>query len=76
MTSFAAAAVLGVAAGNGATTILWRAFVVMVVGLLVGSAVGAIAQRTIDEHIRSYKQEHPVPGEGVATAGGDDTAVV
>lgn len=54
---------LGVVAGNSATTILWRAFVVMVAGLIVGSAVGAIAQRTVDDHIRQYKNEHPIPGE-------------
>lgn len=35
----------------------------MIVGWIVGLAIGAIAQRTIDEHIEQYKQQNPIPGE-------------
>ena len=34
--------------------------VLMIVAWCVGRIVGAIAQRTVDEHIEQYKQEHPI----------------
>lgn len=60
--SFAAALVVGFAVGNTTTTILWRAIGIMVLGWLVGLAIGAIAQRTVDDHVRTYKEQHPIPG--------------
>lgn len=61
--SFAAALVVGVAVGNTASTILWRAIAVMVLGWLVGLAIGAIAQRTVEDYLKAYKEQHPIPGD-------------
>ncbi len=60
LVSFAAALLVGVAAGNTAETIIVRAMVLMIVAWCVGRIVGAIAQRTVDEHIEQYKQQHPI----------------
>lgn len=51
------------AVGNQATTILWRATVIMLLGWIVGRAIGAIAQSTVDDHIDQYKQQNPIPGQ-------------
>ena len=63
LAGFAAAAVLGVAAGNMTTTVLWRATVVMLVCWVIGRIAGAITQQTVDEHLEIYKETHPVPND-------------
>jgi uncharacterized membrane protein YidH (DUF202 family) len=59
--SFAAAIVVGVGAGNSAMTILFRATCVLIVCWFIGLAVGAVAQWAILDHIKRYKQDHPIP---------------
>ena len=59
--SFAAASIVGMVVGNSVTTILWRATLVMVICWFVGRIAGAIAQRTVDDHIAQYKQRKPIP---------------
>lgn len=68
LVSFAAASVVGVAVGNQASTIVWRATVVMVLGWVVGRAIGAIAQHTVDDHIEAYRKQNPVPEPGAVPA--------
>lgn len=70
LVSFAAAAIVGIAAENPASTILGWALVTMVVSWLVGLAVGTIAQWTVDEHIAEFKQQNPIPGDHSPRAGG------
>jgi len=60
---FAAAIVVGVSAGNSALTVLWRALLVMGGAWLVGQAVGAIVQHTLNQHVESYREQHPLPGQ-------------
>ena len=60
LVSFAAALLVGMAAGNSAATIIVRATVLLIVAWCVGRIVGAIAQRTVDEHVEQYKQQHPI----------------
>lgn len=58
---FAAAVVVGFASGNPAATVTVRAMIVMLIGWCVGRAVGALAQRTVDEQIEAYKKARPIP---------------
>lgn len=68
---------VGVGAGNSATTIVWRATFVMVLAWFVGWVVGAIAQKTIEDHLQSYRLKHPIPENGSAAQGiGGDSAAV
>jgi len=66
---FAGAVIVGVAAGNSAMTILWRALLVMVGAWLVGQAVGAVMQHTLDQQLETYRRQNPLPGEAVASVG-------
>lgn len=61
LTSFAAAVLVGVYAGNDAATVILRAILVMLGCYFVGLIVGAIASRAIEDHITRYKREHPIP---------------
>lgn len=63
LTSFAAALLIGLASGNPAGVVIWRATLVMLACWGIGRVVGAVAQRVVDDHIQSYKQAHPIPGE-------------
>ncbi len=76
---FAAASVVGVAAGNPTSTVLLRATVVMLLIWGVGRVIGAMLQRTIEDHIRRYKHDHPIPDDASAvvresTPGAAETA--
>lgn len=77
LVSFAAALLIGLHSGNSAGVLIWRATLVMVVCWIVGRVVGAVAQRVVDEHIESYKREHPIPGDEAegAMAGADETSI-
>jgi hypothetical protein len=58
---FAAAIVVGFASGNPTATVTVRAMIVMLIGWCIGRAVGALAQRTVDEQIEAYKKARPIP---------------
>ena len=58
---FAAALVLGLAAGNAADTIIWRATAIMLISWPVGYCVGAVAQHAVNRNIEAYKAAHPLP---------------
>ena len=34
-------------------------------GLIIGLAVGSVAQWAILDHIKRYKQQHPIPDDSV-----------
>lgn len=61
--AFAAALFVGVLADNTFLVIIQRALVVMVVCYPIGRIVGALATRSVDDHIRDYKERNPMPGE-------------
>ncbi len=62
LTAFALGIMAGLFAGNPAETILARSLVALVVGYFVGMIVGTIGERTVQEGIRKYEQNRPVPG--------------
>lgn len=64
---FAAACLLGAAAGNSIETIIIRAGWAMVLCYVVGLAVGALIQRTVDAHVADFKLRHPLPQEEAAS---------
>jgi hypothetical protein len=61
LVAFAAAVAVGLAAGNPANKVLWRAAIAGLVCYPVGRIVGAIAQKTVQDHIDAYKKSHPIP---------------
>lgn len=63
LAGFAATSLAGAVGGNPATTVIWRATLVMGVCWVIGRAVGAITQQTIHEHLDGYKQSHPIPDD-------------
>ncbi len=46
---------------NAGSTIIFRALVVMGLCWAIGLFLGSVAQRTVQENIETYKQEHPIP---------------
>ncbi|MBI1369533.1 MAG: hypothetical protein GC162_12875 [Planctomycetes bacterium] len=58
---FAIAIVTGLAVDNPATTTLMRAIGAMIVCYIVGTILGAIGERAINEHLSQYKKKHPLP---------------
>jgi ABC-type proline/glycine betaine transport system permease subunit len=67
LVAFATAVVGGIWADNPALTTIARALVAMVVCYLVGSIIGSIAQRVIDENIQNYKQANPAQDDIAST---------
>ena len=63
LVSFAAALVLGLAAGNATDTIIWRATVIMVISWPVGYCVGSVAQHAVNRNIEAYKNARPLPSD-------------
>ena len=63
--SFAAAIVVGVGAGNSAPTILLRAIGILIMSWFIGLAVGSVAQWAVLDHVKQYKQQHPIPDDGL-----------
>ena len=61
LTSFAAASLAGIYVGNAASTILWRATLVMIVAWFIGLVIGSIAQRAVALHVERHKNENPIP---------------
>ncbi len=60
LTAFAIAVVAGLFAGNESTEILIRALISMLLCYVLGLVLGAIGERTIEEHIRDYIAARPV----------------
>jgi len=63
--SFAAALVVGIGAGNSASTIILRAIIILIVSWFIGLGVGSVAQWAVFDHIKRYKQQHPVPDDSL-----------
>jgi hypothetical protein len=61
--SFTGALVVGFAAGNELSTIVWRAIIVMLVSWPIGRIIGAVAWRATQENIEAYKLAHPIPSD-------------
>lgn len=66
--AFAIAIVCGLAADNNADEILTRAILSMLGCNLLGLAIGAVAERTIEEHLASHKALNPIAAETAAAA--------
>jgi hypothetical protein len=52
----------GLFAGNPAETILARSLVALVIGYAIGVVVGTIGERTVEEGIKQYQENRPIPG--------------
>ncbi len=58
--AFGIAIIAGLAVDNPADHILTRALISMIVGNLVGLAIGFLAERTVNDSIGSYVKSRPV----------------
>ena len=65
LVSFAAAIVVGMHAGNSAATVIFRAIFVMIFCWFIGYVVGVVAQWAVLDHIKQYKEQHPIPEDSV-----------
>lgn len=65
MTGFVVAAVAGLAAGNAAETTLLRCIVSMFVCYFAGLPLGMVCEHVIDEHLRNYIANKPLPPGGI-----------
>lgn len=61
LTAFAVAVVAGMTAGNAAGRTLLVAIVSMFICHILGSIVGSVAERVINEHLTAYRAANPVP---------------
>lgn len=61
LSGFAIALFAGLAAGNPAEVVLLRGVVSMIVCNVLGWVVGAVAERTLEDGIKSYQLLRPVP---------------
>jgi len=65
--AFAIAIMAGLSAGNPSAVVIWRALVSMIVVYFVGMLVGAIAERTLNEHLQEYRAMHPIDPRAIMT---------
>lgn len=70
LAGFAVALVAGLAAGNSSVRVLGAALVSMVVCHILGMAAGAIGERTVNEHLESYRKARPIGSAPERAAGG------
>ena len=75
--AFAVAIVAGLAADNPADEILSRALIAMAVCYPVGVIIGVVAERAVDEHVRTHIKKNPLggapeDGSGAETGAGPD----
>ncbi len=56
---------LGIAAGNAADTILWRAIVIMLIGWPAGYCIGIVAECAVNRNIEAYKAARPLPSDTI-----------
>lgn len=61
LTAFVVAILAGLYAQNGAAHVLATALVCMVFCYMVGSLIGAVAERTIREHLSGIQEQRPIP---------------
>jgi hypothetical protein len=71
---FAAAVVVGWAAGNSSITIIGRSLGAFVICLCVGWVIGFIAQRVVEQNIEAYKLANPIPPDPLKAAAADPVA--
>ena len=65
LAAFVIAILAGLSVGNTSSKILLSALFAMVVCYVVGSVIGMIAEYAVREHMRSYRDLHPVPNSEV-----------
>jgi hypothetical protein len=61
LAAFAVAVVAGLAGDNATRTILTNAIVAMIVCNVVGLLIGAVLERTIDDHMKQYRAANVIP---------------
>lgn len=61
LAAFAIAVIAGINAGNNATRVLTAALVSMAGCHIVGLGIGAVGERTVNEHLATYRSGRPLP---------------
>ncbi len=60
---FAGTIIVGLIYGNGWKSIMLSATIVAFVAWVIGSVIGAIALRSVNEQIERHRQQNPIPTE-------------
>ena len=79
LAAFVVATLAGLASGNSAASILFRALTAMLVCYPVGLLVGMACQRVMSDQLEAHRAANPVPQEepgGPATSQDDDVLAV
>ncbi|MHC4446518.1 MAG: hypothetical protein ACYSXF_01745 [Planctomycetota bacterium] len=79
LAAFAVATLAGLATGNSAASILFRALIAMLACYPVGLLVGMACQRVIAEQLEAHRAANPIPQEepgGPAGSQDDDVIAV
>lgn len=75
MSAFALAVLAGLAADNPVDVILMRAIIASLVCHMLGWAIGAVAERAVNDRVEQYVREHPAEPPQVGDDGpGPDAA--
>ncbi len=74
LSAFGVAVIAGLMAGNAASDVLIRAVVAMAVCHVVGMALGAIGERTVDEYVKSYFAAQAIPPAASGESSGDNSS--
>lgn len=61
LTCFAATLCFGIYNSNSWMSVLSGALLAGLIAWIIGMVIGAIALKTVDEHIRAYKEQRPIP---------------
>ena len=75
LAGFAVAILAGLAADNPSDQILTRALLSMLGCQLIGLAIGAVAERTIDERLEAHRASNPMD-DGAGALSAEDEAPV
>ncbi len=60
---FAGTIIVGLINGNGWKSIMLSATIVAFVAWVIGSVIGALALRSVNEQIELHRQQNPIPTE-------------
>jgi len=74
LVGFAAAVTVGTVVGSAMGVVILHGLLIMFICWIIGHAVGVLTQRTVDQHIKQYKELFPMPKAEIQASDQDDQA--